>query len=245
MTRTDIDHYDGLAFWGPYDEAMIDSLVRSIHVPEDARALDIGCGDGAVLLRLALEHDALVLGVDRSEAALVLARHAFAQEGLEDRAAWFAQDASGFQLAPDALDIGVWLGGPFVGDSHASTMQAFGTWIKPGGWMLLGQGYWITPPPAAYLEATGMPADTLDDEATMLAAVTDAGFEITSRMESSRAVWDHFEGTIHANHEAYAAAHPDDADVQAMLASKQTWHDAQQRWGRDVMGFALYTARRL
>lgn len=244
MTRTDIDHYDGLEYWGPYDAAMLDPLVGAIEVPEDARALDIGCGDGALLLKLASEHGALVLGVDRSEAALALARHAFAQEGLQDRCAWFAQEASGFELAPASLDIAAWLGGPFLGDSHASTMQAFGTWLKPGGWFLLGQGFWSTPPPAPYLEATGLPLDALDDEPTMLAHAEAAGFSVLQRAPSSRAAWDHFEGTILANHERYAAAHADDADVQAMIATKRAWDHAQQTWGRDAMGFAVYLLRK-
>ena len=108
-----------------------------------------------------------------------------------------------------------------------------------------GQGFWITPPPQPYLDATGMPPDTLTDEATMLSQVTEADFEIVERSQSTRAQWDHFEGTVLANHETYAAAHPDDEAVQAMIAQKRAWNDAQERWGRDVMGFGVYLARRV
>lgn len=243
MTRSDVAHYDGLEFWGPYDAPMIDALVSAVTLPERAHAVDIGCGDGALLLRVAATHECRVTGIDRSEAALDLARTRCMAAGI-GAADWRCEDASALTFDAASLDAICWLGGPFVGDSHARTLEHFGTWTTPGGWLLLGQGYWISPPPAAYLDATGLPADTLDDEATMLAAVTDAGFDVTTRIESSRAVWDHFEGTIHANHEAYAAAHAGNDDVEAMIEGKRRWAAAQERWGRDVMGFALYAARR-
>ncbi len=242
MSRSDIDHYAGLEFWGPYDAAMIDRLLGTLDVPTGGHALDVGCGDGALLLRLALEHGMRVTGVDRSEAALTRAAERFAATDAAGAATWRREDAGALTFADDTFDVIAWLGGPHVGDSHAATVQTFARWLKPGGRLLLGQGHWIEPPPADYLAATGLPAEALDDEPTMLAAVTDAGFEVQARIESSRAVWDHFEGTVHANHEAHAARHPDDEAVQAMIASKRRWARAQTRWGRDVMGFALYAA---
>ena len=57
-------------------------------------------------------------------------------------------------------------------------------------------------------------------------------------------MWDHFEDTLQANHERYAAAHPEDDALQARVASKRQWLEAQRKWGRDTMGFALYLFRR-
>ena len=244
MARSDIAHYEGLEFWGPYDASTIDPLIASIEAPPDARALDVGCGDGALLLRLALQHGMRVVGIDRSEAALERAKQRFDAAGASGAATWRSDDAATLAFDDDGFDVVAWLGGPFVGGSHASTMQAFARWLRPGGTLLLGQGFWKAPPPAAYLEATGLTEDALDAEETMLAAVEAAGFEILERVESSRAQWDRFEGTIHANHEAHAAAHADDTELQAALAVKRRWHEAQQRQGREVFGFALYRARR-
>jgi SAM-dependent methyltransferase len=65
------------------------------------------------------------------------------------------------------------------------------------------------------------------------------GFVSMDALVATRAGGDRFEDTIHAHHEAHARAHPDDVDVAAMLARKRAWHDAQCRWGRAVMGFAV------
>ncbi|MHC4925387.1 MAG: SAM-dependent methyltransferase, partial [Planctomycetota bacterium] len=55
-----------------------------------------------------------------------------------------------------------------------------------------------------------------------------------------REEWDGFEGRILENRERWCAAHPDDEDARAALERSRSWNDAQQRWGRDTMGFALY-----
>lgn len=240
MTRSDIDHYEGLVFWGPYDEAMIDALIGAADIPAGGRAVDVGCGNGALLLGLAQARDVAVIGVDRSQAALDLAAARFADAGLAPRATWLAQDAGSLSFDDGSLDVVAWLGGPHVGDGHAGTMQTFARWLRPGGTLLLGQGFWASPPPPAYLEATGIALADLDDEEAMLAAVRAAGFAVHERLASTRAHWDAFEDTIHANHERLAEQDPDPAH----LAAKRAWHDAQVRWGRDVMGFGLYRATR-
>ena len=60
---------------------------------------------------------------------------------------------------------------------------------------------------------------------------------------SSRDEWDHFEGMIRSNRERYAAAHPeapDPPDAQGRLDKYRDFFRAQQRWGRETMGFGFY-----
>ena len=56
---------------------------------------------------------------------------------------------------------------------------------------------------------------------------------------SSRDEWDHFEGTLRANSERYALEHPENPDPHGRLEPGRRFYRAQQRWGRDTMGFAL------
>lgn len=242
--RSDIDHYQGLVHWGPYDEPLLAPLLDRFDLAEDDKALDVGCGHGALLLTLAKRFGVKTTGVDRSEAALQRARAQFAETGLSQSATWLQTDADELRFDDGAFDVAAWMGGPFVGGSHASTVATLARWLRPGGYLLLGQGYWIDTPPKDYLDATGLPLDALTTEAEMLEPVLAAGLRVLTSAVSSRAVWDHFEGTILRNHEAYAAAHPDDPDVQKMIAGKRQWDDAQQRWGRDVMGFSVYVLQK-
>ena len=177
MTRSDTAHYEGLTWWGPYDERGVGELLKLIEVPADGCALDVGCGDGTLLSRLAERFGLSVTGVDRSEAALAHARAAFASAQSPGTQDWRCQDADGLAFPPNRFDVIGWLGGPYVGGSHESTIDVFSRWLRSDGWLLLGLGFWIVPPPAPYLEATGLPADDLEDEAGMLAPLHAAGFE--------------------------------------------------------------------
>ena len=244
MTRSDIDHYAGLDLWGPYGMADLDRLIGRIETVDAPAVLDVGCGSGALLLRLVETLGGHGTGLDRSEAALALAKQRFATAGHADAATWVHGDVDAFPVAPASHDVAAWLGGPFLGDSHASTVRTFSRMLTPGGWFLLGQGFWSSPPPKAFTDATGIGAGELETEDEMLAPALEAGFVEVDRWHSTTEAWDHFENTIQANHVRYAAAHPDDPAIRRMLHSKQRFHDAQQRWGRTCMGFGVYLLRK-
>ncbi len=102
--RSDIEHYDGLAHWGPYAAASLAPLLDLMVQPDGGAVLDVGCGHGALLLALAKRSCVQVTGVDRSSAALDQARAAFAANGLEESATWVCREADG--LAFDAPACG-------------------------------------------------------------------------------------------------------------------------------------------
>ena len=245
MTRTDVDHYEGLVYWGPMSSEQMEDILDRVDLSSNDRALDVGCGRAEVLVRLVERFDVEATGVDRSAAALALARSILQARCPEARPQLLETDVNELRFDRGTFRWISWLGGPFIGASFESTVAALKEWLTPGGYLLLGHGFWAQQPPAAYLKATSLPEDALSTHEHNLEVIREADLELLATSISTREAWDHFEGTIHANHEAYAAAHPDDEDLQAMIATKRAWHDAQERWGRDVMGFALYTARRL
>ena len=80
-----------------------------------------------------------------------------------------------------------------------------------------------------------MTADELSDHIGNMECGAAAGFDLLYDCVSNRDDWDEFEGRILFNREAYAAAHPDDDEVQEEILGKRRWNSAQQRWGRDTM----------
>ncbi|MDJ0976825.1 MAG: methyltransferase domain-containing protein [Planctomycetota bacterium] len=244
MPRSDVAHYQSLAYWGPVSVEQMEAVLDRMDLRAGARALDIGCGRAEILVRLVERSGVSAVGIDRSAAALALARDAFAERCPEAEPELIERDAASLAYPAGSFDVIAWLGGPYVGTSFETTVETCATWLKPGGYLLLGHGFWAEEPPAAYLEATELPADTLATHEHNLDVVARTGCELVDVSISTRDAWDHFEGTILANHEQYAAANPDEDGVAEMIATKRAWHVAQERWGRDVMGFALYLLRR-
>jgi cyclopropane fatty-acyl-phospholipid synthase-like methyltransferase len=59
-----------MRFWNPLPVEGLVALLRELPLPEGARVLDYGCGEGEVLRELVGAHAARVSGVDRSPAAI-------------------------------------------------------------------------------------------------------------------------------------------------------------------------------
>ncbi|MDH3590868.1 MAG: hypothetical protein OER88_03260, partial [Planctomycetota bacterium] len=90
----------------------------------------------------------------------------------------------------------------------------------------------------------GIGADELTDHAANIECGTALGLRALYCCVSNRDEWDRFEGTIHWNRETYAADHPDAPDPQGRLERGRTWLIAQQRDGRETMGFGFYVFRK-
>ncbi len=210
-----------------------------IRPPVGGRALDVGCGRAEGLLKLARAHDIHVTGVDRSSAALEEAEAAFVEHASETTRRWVQSDVKAFAQEAETYDVISWLGGPYVGENFPSTVEALSSWLSPGGFLLLGHGFWHHEPPPEYLEATGFPRAELAGHMDNIQVGRDADLVLLYTCVSTRDEWDVFEGLILYNYETYAMTHPEE-DLAELLKKKRDWNDAQQRWGRDSMGFALY-----
>jgi hypothetical protein len=120
-----------------------------------------------------------------------------------------------------------------VGSSHAlgglgPTLERLTELVRPGGHVVLGEGYWIRPPLPAELEALGAAEDELPDLPGLLAAGDSHGLRTVYLASATDEDWRRYEWAYVLNLETYAAANPDEPGIEAV---------------RDRAGFAR--ARRL
>ena len=226
----------GVPFANPLPPAAIDEAIAALRLPDGARALDVGCGAGELLARLA-------------------ARHSLRTEGIEPAAEWAETARSRVDVVHEApfvevtLEHGVYDLVCCLASSHAigsweESLRALAGLARPDrGLGLVGEGFWQREPSAGYLERLGgASADELPLGLDGLeAGARDAGWEVLASAVASHADWAAYEETLLANGEAELAVRPD-PDLRA-------WVDAARaRWegegGQDTMGFALLTLRR-
>ena len=117
---------------------------------------------------------------------------------------------------------------------------------RPGGLVLLGDGYWRQTP-SDDLSATrwGRPIDDMLDWQATLAIGAPHGLTLVRALPSSSEQWDGYEATWAANGERYAAEHPGEPGVAEFL----DWiRSGRRRYtqlgGRDTLGFALLLFRK-
>jgi SAM-dependent methyltransferase len=237
-----ITHGD-LPFHNPLDPARIDEAIDRLGLGAGDRVLDVGCGPGELLVRIAERTGAGGVGVDSSAIVVEEARRR-AAERAPDVELEFRVEAGG---APE----GTFAAACCLGSSHAlgglgPALARLASWVVPGDAVLLADGFWQRAPDPAFLEALGgATEDELPDFAGLLRAADAAGLEPVWVATSSSRDWEAYEWTLIANGDAYARSLPGDP----LAADVRTWIDrARARLlapgGRDTLGFALIVLRR-
>lgn len=237
---SDVFHYRGQRYWGPLSVERMERTIERLQLPAGARVLDVGCGRAELLIRLIERYSVTALGVDRSPDALAIAGRQADERGAGDSLELVECDIAHYDAVEGSFDMVAWLGGPYIGEDFAATLSALAKWARPGAYVLFGNGFWSKTPSAEYIDATGISPGELGDHWANIARARERDLRLLYCGISSRDEWDEFEGGIHLEYERYAADHPDAPDPRGRLERQRRWFDAQQRWGRDTMGFGLY-----
>jgi SAM-dependent methyltransferase len=227
-------------FHNPLDPARIDEAIDRLELRPGDRVLDVGCGPGELLVRIAERTGAGGLGVDSSPHVIRDARR---------RAAARAPEAGLEFRAGDAGEVeGTFAAACCLGSSHAlgglkPALERLAGVIEPRGAVLLADGFWQRPPDPAFMKGLG---DATEDELPsyegLLAAGAAVGLEPVWVATSTQRDWEDYEWTLIANGDAYARAHPEAVGVRDRITR------ARERLlapgGRDTIGFALVVLRR-
>src|SRR5262249_55736839 len=131
------------------------------------------------------------------------------------------------------------LGASFVwGDLHG-TLPHLRRAAKPGGHVVVGEPYWRRWP---------LPDGIADDGYVSLHDTVDrfhaAVLVLVPLIDASLDDWDRYE-TLHWRAlEEWLAATPDDPDADEIRRRHDTNRTAYLRWQRDLLGWAIFVARR-
>lgn len=234
-----------LADNNPFFPETIDRFLKLLHLTPAALILDAGCGEGALLNRLMTHFQCSGIGVDVDTEALAGARNLLSRFG--DRVTLIEKSVLEAGLETLQLDAAFCIGathafGPPV-EGYRTALQTFQKIVKPGGYIVVGEGYWKKPPDPEYLSATGISAhESLTFEENSEIA-EEMGLRPIYALRATDAEWDHFESAFWAWAEEQLHQDPDNQELQAKADHWRNWRRAYLKWGRDTMGFALYAFR--
>lgn len=228
-------------------EAALDRIGASHGAPASAplaSALDIACGKGELLVRLAERFDApfCALGIDSSTFMIEEARARAAARRVGDRISFRLTEAEHVvPLLPGASFDLV----SCIGSSHAlidkhRAMEQMARLVTARGHALLGEGYWKKKPDPEYLKALGTTEDEMDSHEANQRLGVAHDLRLVWSAVASEAEWDEYENAYSANIERFARENPGDPDVSAMLERSRGWHGLYKKHGRATMGFGLY-----
>jgi SAM-dependent methyltransferase len=234
--------YTDLDFNSPLSDARATELLNSLRPLTGVRALDLGCGWAELLLRL-LETDpsATGTGVDADSAAIARGRANAVTRGLTDR------------VRLEHTDVSDWTGEPadvvtVIGSGHAwggprQTLEAVAPLLRPGGRLLLGEGFWERPPTEEALAALDATPDDYPSLEGLVALAVECGYRPLAVSVANADEWDSFESRWCGGLERWALEHPGtpEADRARQRADQ---HRAGWMAYRGILGLAYLTLAR-
>lgn len=237
-----------MLFNSPLSSEKADRIISVLGLFEHDRVLDVGCGRGEFLIRLIEATGATGLGIDIDADSISDARKNASGRISNERCELIAADIKETSLDENSFDLAM-----CVGSTHAfgpgeaaypNAIQALIRMVKPGGQILIGEGYWKQPPNPDYLKLLGEPVGIYHDHPGNISLAEQHGLIPVYAAVSSDDEWDHFEWSHRMKVENLALANPDDPKSAERLERSRQWRDGYLRWGRTTMGFGFYVCRK-
>ncbi|MFD9812003.1 SAM-dependent methyltransferase [Streptomyces sp. NPDC059080] len=205
----------------------------------DERVLDLGCGGGEWLLRALEARPGLrAEGVDISEDALVQAREAARERGVEERLTLHHRPAAEFASA-EPFDLVLSVGAAHAFGGLLPTLAAARKHLAPDGRVMIGDGFWERTPSQ---EAIDMLGDFADLATTMDRVAADGWTPVHGHI-SSRQELDAYEWACWGSLAAWALDHPADPGSAQALTTAATRRSEWLRVYRDTWGFLTLVLR--
>jgi SAM-dependent methyltransferase len=221
-----IAHGD-LTFYNPLAEADLDEAIELLALTPGARVLDVACGTGELLRRIAARWDVEGTGYDADSELIERARSA--SPGLT----FVVAD----KPPPGPFDLTVCVASSHAVGGFPDALGRLRELTAPGGQVLLGEGYWLRDPSPEYLDALGgATADELASYTGLFDAAREAGLTALWSCVASERDWDRYEWTQVLNAERHGGRQLREraAGARARLTGAA---------GRETLGFALILLR--
>ncbi len=238
--------YEDLTFHGPLSEERAASLIRTLEPLDGAHVLDLGCGWAEFLLRtLEVVPTATGTGVDLSAEDIAHGQANAEARGLAGRVELVVADVGQWQPSQPADVVivngasQVWGGDPL--EHTANALTAARELVKPGGRLLLGEGFWQQEPSEEQLAAMPVPRDQYRTFAGLVDLATGHGYRLLGAEQASLDEWDVFENAHGIAWERWLRANPDSPHADEIRAKADAYVRYRFHGWRGTMGLAYLT----
>lgn len=231
--------HHGMRICNPMTDTDLDALAAVLSPSDGARALDLGCGHGELLMRLAASYRIDGTGVDLSPWAIARAASTAAKRALVGTVTWCVGEArSAGTGAP--WQIVACLGASWIWHGFGGTARALAERVAPGGRIALGDLRLREGTDAAAVSEEHGRVPTRHEQAAML---TEAGLRDLHELEPAPDGWDGYIEQVVASAQTWAELHPG-GEAERFLAESESWRRDHER-DRGFLAWTVWTGRHL
>lgn len=134
---TTIERYH--TFQNPTSEGKLDLAIDYCGIRDGMRILDVGCGKGWLLRRIARHFDVSITGLEINRTFASEARRLADAEGVADRIRIVEGPALDFQAAPASFDLVTCIGASFALGGFEAALDWMARYTKAGGTVAIGE----------------------------------------------------------------------------------------------------------
>jgi ubiquinone/menaquinone biosynthesis C-methylase UbiE len=127
------------------DQLMLLGDICSLH--SGMKQLDLACGKAEMLCRWAQKYGISGVGVDISSVFLDAAKKRAEELDVVEKLKFVQVDAGEYPQATHDYDVVSCIGASWIGKGLAGTLKLMTPPLKPDGLLLIGEPFWIEPPP--------------------------------------------------------------------------------------------------
>jgi len=223
----------------PMSTIKIDELIELLNLKPQAVVLDIACGKGEILTRIAGRYTISGVGVDISPFFVADAKQNLKQRVPNSRIEILNMDGADYK--PDRLfDLSMCIGASWIYKGHQETLRALKSMTKPGGLILVGEPFWLKEPEEAYLTAAGETRDDFGTHYENVQAGTEEDLILLYSLVSNQDDWDRYSALRWYSTAKFAEENTDDPDVTEIVKRIDREKATYLQWGRDTVGWAIY-----
>ncbi len=208
----------------------------------ETRLLDLCCGKAEMLCQWSRQWGIRGVGVDISPVFLAAAANRASELDVADRLTLVEADAGLYTPEAQAFDVVSCIGATWIGSGLIGTINLMKKALKPDGLLLVGEPYWITPPPAKLYADLYVSEDDFATLVGTLDRIEAAGCELVEMVLADQDSWDRYVASQWMTMDTWLSSHPDDPEADqfrtAMAQSKRTYLESQRAyfgWGVFVL----------
>lgn len=232
-------------FCNPMSVEKFERLCGLFELKPKSRVLDIASGKGEFLVRLAELYDISGVGVDISPYCIRDSLEKKQQRVPNADLRFIEMDAVEYKPdSPESFDLAMCVGASWIYKGYLGTLRALKDMTKQGGLIVVGEPYWLREPSEEYLRADNLRRDEFGTHYENVKTGEAEGLTCLYTVVSDLDDWDHYETLHWWAIEEYVRTHPDDPDNKELLEQSRRDKETYLMWGRDTLGWAIYTYRK-
>lgn len=215
------------------------ALKRGAHI------LDIACGKGEFLVRLAELYEISGVGVDISPYCVRDCKEKHRNRVPNSDIKFLEMDGAEYKpKSYESFDLAMCIGASWVYGGYRGTIRSLKKMAKPNGLIVVGEAFWLKDPSEEYLKATGTKREEFGTHQSNVNVGEGEGLTCIYTLLSDLDDWDHYESLKWWNVADYVRTNLDDKDAPELLERTKREKDIYLGWERETLGWGIYIFRK-